>query len=174
VIRIALLLSVLLTCGVARPLSAKSPNRKIPEFAPLLTPSYGIVGEKERREQAGKGGMVWLCLQVDRVIMRCEENGEDLDELPPRSKLYFDILQIVSGGVLHEFSLRQVSDMENCRLTHRRWKRVLSGQKHACFSAYPDGEMVIPGYKRVSAWAFLDRVISRQGEWTYFVRHGLR
>jgi hypothetical protein len=147
-------------------------GQKIPELAPLLTPGYGIVDEKERREQAGKGGLVWLCLKLEKISMKCEENGEDTDVPSPRSKLVFDILQVSSGNSIYEFNLRQVTDEENCKLTHRRWKKILTGQEVACFSAYPyeSVEETNKG-KHLFSWVELDRIKSRKGEWTFFVQH---
>ncbi len=171
--RIFLLFTLVLGKPLALADSGKFLDQRIPELAPLLTPGYGVVGEKEQREQAGKGGLAWLCLKLDKVTMKCEDNGYDLDETPPRTKLYFNVLQVVSGNSLYDFNLRQVMDLENCRLTHRRWKRVLSAEKVACFSAYPYEEEKSEDakFKQILSWIQLDRIKSRKAEWTFFIQY---
>lgn len=80
------------------------------------------------RDEDGNPLLVWQCLHLDQVEMNCEPYGDD--EATP--KLY-----ITSDGRRYDFYLRHVWSKCRCDLDVKTWRRILSGEKVACFSGEP-------------------------------------
>lgn len=150
------------------------------QSAPLLTPSYGIVSETDRRKDLraripflpapGINYFYWQCLKLEKVRFTCGGEHRAESGTGCRWNICLPEMTVISEGREYVFLTHQLWCVESYRDLKATWRRLLRHEKIACFGA--EYIAIDPGNEEYTgetedAW-FVMRIRTRHGTWDYF------
>lgn len=148
------------------------------EPAPLLTADFGIVTDNDRAKNRRKripflpapedNYYYWQCLKVDKVSVGCIGVDVATSGMGCRRYSCLPEVSVTSDGSHYAFLAHKGWCLESFREFRSRFRRLLRGQKIACFGGEYVGEEPVEGNERRNSEWFLKAVKTRRGKWSYF------
>lgn len=149
----------------------------------LLTDDYGIVTDQDLDEEERvafpepfppKVGsfQYWMCLPTYDIFMKCNDTGPSDHE--EEGQIGDHTFRLRTGNQIFNFYTRHNGPLDACEEMVSDWRDVIIGEEIVCISASYVGTNLDPANEERSNilnsdWV-IDRMKSRHGEWSWFVR----